>query len=385
MTERIHYDSARIKPPFLLNPVTIANLLSGGRQISQGTFVTNLVIRYHPDVSTTTPGTVAFGLSTSILTTPQEIAATSPSYAGAIWQPAILNVPKSTVNTQTWMSANSPALYLVASAVTGSFSLTCTIKLVSTLLAPVSLSPREELERLSLLTYVGPQLEGFSLVCCIPQYIDQWQGNGLVLNVDLTRAKGNTTTSNYGLATPNNKDYVAVVFGCSPYATWNYNSQNSSASWKDYTRCIWQYNYRDLPSGAPPATYYGSWRPIKGSTSWWCDIRPATAGATINGSIFRTYQAIAIVVLYYYYPNTDVFASDFLPGIQANPGLIMPEPPGQAQPEQPTYVPLLMATTQLLWSPYWEPTLTEDQLVRFSTAKQYLQDWPATGPGPRKA
>lgn len=381
MTERIHYSDAIVTTPLALNPVQLANTLSNRKTVTLGRFKTNLLIRYLPNVSTETTGSVAFAVSQTPHTTLASIAAVQPSYVGPVWRPAILNIPKSLLNLQSWLAADSRSLYLVAANAQGSFSITTTLALATSTNKPEAPipDPMLELGTLSTVAYVGPRLEGFSLVCCAPNNVGAWTGDGLAMNIDLTRATGKSTLASYGLRTPDNKPYVAVRFGMSSSYKWNYTTNNKSYSWKANTQ-LYSYSNRDPPTSALAASYHGSWRTINGSTSWWCDVRPTSSTGVVNGGSFTWYVPMCLLVLYYHFPNTDIFDPLFDPELFAHPGLRLPDPSGDAVVAAQQRVPMLMGILQQLWSPWWNPVNDPFQVNQLQHAKTALLSWPTTQP-----
>lgn len=380
MTERIHYSDAIVTPPTHLNPVLLANALSDRSTAALARFKTNVLIRYLPNVSTETAGTVAFAVAKVPHTALSTIAALQPSHTGPVWKPATLNIPKSLLNLQSWATADSECLYLVAANAQGSFAITTTLALASTTSKAHALTadPMIQLGRLSTVAFVGPRLEGFSLVCAAPDSPLTWTGEGISMNVDLTRATGNSTfAKSKGLRTPDNKPYIAVRFGMGSAYQYNYTTQNRDYDWRSSLQ-LYSYDSRNAPTGGITQTFVASWRPIHGSTNWWCDVRPHDYVQVINGVNYVMYRPLCLLVLYYYYPGIDIFRYDFSPKLLAHPEELLPVPPGQATPMKEQSIPLLMGTLQLLWSPYWLPIQERQQVEQLTNAKTALLDWPVT-------
>lgn len=380
MTERIHYDGAVVDLPLPLNPIILTTLLSNRRVAAQGRFVTNILVRYHPDVSTETAGTVAFAVSRLSSTNLQAISACVPSYTGPVWKPAQLNIPHSLVNVQEWLTENTPTLFLVADGARGNFTITCTIKLLISLAdkAYTAYDPYEQLSYLTTQCYVGPVLEGFSLVSCMAIDLNKWRGTGMVINVDMTNAGGRTTNSRQGLRTPRDKCYIAVLFGCGSIYDWKYYGDNNAYSWHTNTDVMWSYDNTSPPTGQVSVSQLGSWRPVVGSTQEWAWIDTDTVYTTVNGNAMTFYYPCSYVVLYYYYAGVNIFDPTFRPMLLAHPGSKVPLPPGLARPNTRQYIPLFMTKMQALWSPYWKPVRDIQQNAQLEQAKASLECWPVT-------
>lgn len=380
MTERLHYDRVVVEPPLRLNPVTLATLLSRRHAALSGKFLTNVTVRYNPSVSTETAGTVAFGLSRLPDTTLQQISALSPNYVGSVWKPATLNIEKSLLNTQDWLTSRSASLYLVAHNSQGTFTITCTIRLLVTQ-SDKAYYTYDEYEQLPLLTtscYVGPRLEGFSLACGAPDNLKTYNGNGVVINVDMTRATARTTRSSYGLLTPSSKTYLGVVFSLTGHYRWTFDSANRSMRWINSNHTLWSFNAQSPPTGAMDADDRGSSRVVIGSTAPWCWIESLYEYVNLSGTNFKFWYPYAVLVLYYYYPGVNIQNPDFRPSLRVHTRSLLPSPPGNAQPDKEQEVPLFMALMQALWSAYWHPDLDPLQKLQFTAAKRALEDWPTT-------
>lgn len=377
MTERVHYSEAPVTLPLPLNPVQLAEKLSNRTTVTLGRFKTNLLIRYLPNVSTETAGSVAFSVSKTLHTSFASIAAVYPSYVGPVWKPATLNVSKSILNLQSWSTADSECLYLASSAAQGTFTLTTTLSLVSSTAREEVDEPDDpyiDLAEISTVGFVGPRLEGFSLVCCAPSDLTDWRGDGVSINVDLTSAKALCSTAAIGLKTPTTKQYIGVRFGMSSSYNMTYDRRNRGFSWSSDSQL---YSFRkDTAVAAIEPTFFAQWRKIDGNPSGWAFIETSRTWEVVNGSRFEYYVPMCLLILYYHYPGTDIFDSNFKPGIIANPGRLMPLPPGAAVPEKIQSVPMLMGILQSLWSPYWKPLLDNEQFTRFEKAKQALLEWP---------
>lgn len=380
MTERIHYDNALVEPPTRLNPVTLATSLSKRRNALLGKFSTNLTIRYTPFVSTQTAGTVAFGVAQSPETTLHSISALSPSYTGPIWKPAQLNVPKSLLNVREWATSETNSYYLVVAGAGGNITITCTLHLqvAQQDKAYYTYDKFEDLPYLTTTCYVGPRLEGMSLICGMPINPDEWGGIGQVINIDLTRATGKTTTSSHIVCTPETKSYVAVQYAFGTQHKFEYDAYNAGLEWMPSTDVFYNYEDTGPPWGATRVAIVGRWRPIAGSPQGWCSIKPKSIRTTINGNAGTFWYPYTILLLYYHYPGVNIYDDSFKPGIYVHTKRVMPRPPGLAEPNEAQYIPMMMATMQALWSRYWYPDSTPLQTLQFTRAKQALEDWPTT-------
>lgn len=385
MTERLFVDACVVTLPLKLSAVSIANHLSPRSPQAQGRFLTAVQVRYQPNVSTETAGLVALGLTTTEDADLHTISANYPNYIGPVWKPASLQLPKERINLQDWAPLGAPSLYLVGHNVNGHVTITCTIQLtlaVTWPLPPAPVDPLKSLPELDTQAYVGPVLEGFSLVCCAPTTLQpEWGGVGQVINIDMTRARGHTTTSTYGLATPNNRPYIAVRYGFGSSFEYRYNTANSAYSWKSNTQVVYSYTNKDASTSALAIKYYASWRPIQGSTEWWCDVRPSKQQFVLGGNTFNWYVPMTQLVLYYYFPEVDVFDTAFTPGVRCVPASVLPCPPGDAIANKPQLVPLNMGRNQQLWSWWWQPdfgadTAGKELQYRFTEAKYALTKWP---------
>lgn len=379
MTERIHYDNALVEPPTRLNPVTLAATLSKRGNALLGKFSTNVTVRYTPYVSTQTAGTVAIGISHTPESTLHSISALSPSYTGPIWKPAQLNIPKALLNTQNWATSETGSYYLVVAGSGGNITITCTVQLqvAQQDKSYYSYDKFEELPYLTTTCYVGPRLEGFSLVCGMPLDPNEWGGYGQTINVDLTRASGRTTSSQ-AVCTPETKYYIAVMFSFGSQHKLEYDAYNASFEWHDTFDTLYNYEDQGPPWGATRVGITGKWRPVAGSTQGWCSVKGKSIRTTVNGSAYTFWYPYTILILYYYYPGIRIYDDAFKPGIRVQTKRILPRPPGLAQPNESQYIPLMMATIQALWSRYWYPESTPLQTLQFSRAKQALEDWPTT-------
>lgn len=396
MTERLFIDACVVTLPLRLSPVDIASKLSPRSPQAQGRFLTTVNVRYQPNVSTATAGVVALGLTTDPSATLRTIAANEPHHIGPVWKPATLLLPKDRINLQDWSTQGAPALYLVGVNMRGSISITCTLQLTLVASWPPPLPPPppppdpiEQLVSIDTQAFVGPVLEGFSLVCCAPNVLQpQWKGVGQVINIDLTRANGSSSTSSYGLRTPETKPYVAVRYGFGANFKYNYNSNNTTYSWQSNSQVIYGYTDQNGQQSAVPVSYYASWRPIRGSTGWWCDVRPSLTQVVLGGQTFDWYYPMCQLILYYYFPSVNIFASDFTPGVYCLPNDTLPCPPGAAEANKPQLVPLNMGKMQQFWSRFWHPNfalanLGNELQYRFTQAKYAFTQWPVNCPGTR--
>ena len=193
MTERLFIDACVVTLPLQLSPVTIASKLAPRSPQAQGRFLTAVSVRYQPNVSTATSGVVALGLTTEPNATIKTIAANEPNHIGPVWKPATIILPRDRLNLQEWSTQETPSLYLVGVNLAGHVTITCTLQLTLVTSWPLPAPPPNPLDQLAELdttAYVGPVLEGFSLVCCAPYTLQpQWKGVGQVINIDLTRGR----------------------------------------------------------------------------------------------------------------------------------------------------------------------------------------------------
>lgn len=375
MTERLHISEALLAPHASLNPVRLVHALSRRHDVTLGKFRTNLLIRYLPNVSTETAGSVAFAASPTPHSTLSAIAALQPSYTGPVWRPATLNVPKTLLNTQSWLAADSESFYLAAAGHKGTFTITVTLSLTTTTIVR---SPLYELTTLDLHAYVGPRLEGFSLAFVGPENVARWRGGGIVMNVDLTRGLGRSKDISQGFVTPDNKPYVAVRFGTTGAYTFTVNSQNSNYFWNE-VQMLDHYVNLPAPPGAITGLYFGTWRPIHGSTDYWARVQSKAYSVLVDanyGPRIDTYYTYGILILYYSYPNVDIFSETFSPFVPATHGNKVPNPSGNVNAHKEATLSPLRGVIPTLWSPYWLPLQNPTILDQLARSKDALMDWP---------
>lgn len=149
-------------------------------------------------------------------------------------------------------------------------------------------------------------------------------------------------------------------------------------SWKSYSSIVSDYTQGNSIAGIANVSYYGSWRPIKGSKSWWAEINPEKVNVVAGGVSTPHYYPCAQLILYYEYPGVDIFSSDFAPYLRIRPGDMLPCPSGTMLPNKEQKLPLNQSRLQMAWNPWWRPILTNSPLVveLFEKAKEDFTAWP---------
>lgn len=367
--------------PFELDPRRIANELTNQGWIGQAKFATSVTIRYSPNVPTSTSGETIIAATQVGTTDFVALSAATCKAVTPVWKGTTLVVPKDYLNFERWSRTGSPHLWLGASGVRGTVVISCTIKATTAGMLTPTPSRDAQLAHLNTYCFVGPVLAGFSLVSCMP-YRPQpvWQGTGQVININLRDGKGTTTSSRY-IRTPDNKSYVAVRYGFGNSFNYVYTTGNKPYAWKSNTHVIWAYKEQSADWYNVPVNYYASWRPIKGSTSWWAEINPTSDNYLLGGVTTTWYHPTTQLILYYEYPDVDIFSSDFAPSIQVEPRSVLPCPPGDAQPSKVQLLPMNNSRLQSMWSAFWNPDLSlesagRDLRYRFEKAKYALTKWP---------
>lgn len=381
MTTRIVVDRLVVDQfPFVLNPVRILDELVGVSFAQDARFHVSLVVRYTPSVSTSTPGQAFFSASIASSTQPATIAAHSPSVCTPVWKGCELIVPKDLLNPQRRTTSSQQWLYLNAAGFQGTVDISTTI-LATVLTLRRAVNPVKDLQTLFTQCYVGPILAGFSLVFCLPQYLQpSWTGRGYAMNYDMRAGRG-ITGNNLYIKTPGNKDYVAIVIGSGGVYDWKFQEGVPTPSFKTFKEFVWEYDNKESGSnnGMAP-NYFGSWTAIRGSANWWAEIRPRYTEYNIGGNYIKWYYPVTMLILYYEYPGVDVFDRRFEPSIKCDPDDVPCPSAGQGV-QYPSRVPLSNATMQCLWNPHWKPTVRDstegiELTDEFSSAKDYLLRWP---------
>lgn len=260
--------------------------------------------------------------------------------------------------------------------------ISCTLKCASQFKLPLPPQPPSLEDRLTTVNthcYFGPILAGFSLVGCMPQFdtANVWKGVGSVININLRDGSGVTTGNRY-IRTPEQKNYVAVRYGFGSNFNYTYSTSNKSYSWKSNSNVVEKYTTRTDPSETAPVSYWGSWRPVKGSTSWWAEINPTSQSGMINGVYTTIFYPCAQLIMYYEYPGVDIFSTTFRPYINIEPGNKLPCPSGTMVPNKLQSLPLNHSLLQVVWNPAWRPQLDDHPWVTnmFETSKTEFEAWP---------
>lgn len=372
---------------FPLNPLLIIRALTRSRWCSEAAFLTSVTVRYTPNVSSATPGEVILAASKAPTSTPAAAYASACKTIGPVWKSLHLVIPKELLNLQRWTREDDAHIWLSCVGAVGTVDLSCTLRCATQLHLPNTVLPSltERVSKLDTSCYLGPILAGFSyigLMVSDAQSIASfyWPGNGQVINVNLKDGKGVTTGNRY-IRTPENRNYVAVRYGFGSSFNYVYSSANTNYSWNSWKDTLASYTTKDKLSYAVQVSYYGSWRPIKGSTSWWAEINPKYTGVyeNVNNSmvLHNYYHPCTQLILYYEYPDTNIFSPDFKPSIQVTPGSDLPCFPGAATPNKTQMLPLNVSLLQAAWSPHWNPNLQmENQLSLFEDARDKFTAWP---------
>jgi len=361
--------------PVVLDPYVLANALTRLRWCSEAKFTSSICVRYTPNVPSNTPGQAILACSVKKLTDFSEANAAACKVIFPVWKSASLVIPKDMLKFETWSRGDAPTLWLSGIDIKGIVDITCTVQCaVHYQFSPIPPPPTtaDIVSTINTKCYVGPVLAGFSLVCCMPRYEGtSWNGVGQSINMDLKRGTG-LTTGNKWIRTPERLDYVAVRYGFGSDFSYSYNASNGNYAWKSYTHVIWKYQEQDAVTGAAGVSYYGSWRPIKGSTSWWAELNPTT------NTTYQNSYPCAQLILYYEFPGVDIFDANFVPSFRVHPGTCIPDPPGEAISNANQRLPLNTSRLQSLWNPAWLPVLDDAAAVRFTDAREALTSWPTT-------
>lgn len=370
---------------FPLHPLTIIDALTNARWCSEATFATSVTVRYTPNVSSDTPGQVILAVSRGVTTTPAAAYASACKAIAPVWKSLHLVVPKELLNFQRWTREQSSHLWLSCLGVAGSVDISCTIRCVTQLQLPRTVLPSltDRVSRLETNCYLGPILAGFSYVGLMVNSAQSiasfyWPGNGQVININLKNGEG-VTTGNRFIRTPENRNYVAVRYGFGSSFDYVYTSANKQYDWKTWKDTLSSYTAKSDLAYAVPVSYYGSWRPIKGSTTWWAEINPKSTRVSEGqpSTIHTYYHPCTQLILYYEYPGVDIFAPKFKPSIEVTPGDDLPCFSGTAVPNKTQKLPLHVSFLQTVWSPYWNPNLKlPGQLSLFEAAREELTAWP---------
>lgn len=364
--------------PFKLDPLLIANLLIPANLCGEATFASSVTVRYTPNVSSETPGQTVLAVFTRGITSVREAHAAACKVISPIWKGTSLVIPKDLLRFEDWSRSAQPSLWLSCVNVQGTVDISCTIKCAVQFKLTPTPNFEERLITLNTKCYLGPVLAGFSLVGCMPLWQGgSWSGNGRVININLQDGTGITTGHRY-IRTPEARNYVAVRYGFGSAFTYTYTSANKNYSWKSYSSVVSEYTTASAISGTADVSYYGSWRPIKGSTSWWAEINPSSTNVGSGSSAVPYYYSCAQLILYYEYPGIDIFSTDFAPHIRVHPGDILPCPAGIMSPNKEQKLPLNQSRLQMTWDPRWKPILTHPSLLvaMFEKAKEAFTDWP---------
>lgn len=368
--------------PFKLDPLLIANQLAPANWSGEATFVTAITVRYTPNVSSDTPGQVVLAAFTHGVTTVRDAHAAACKVISPVWKTAVLVIPKDLLRFENWSRSAQPSLWLSAVDVKGMVDISCTLRCASQFKLPPPPQPPSLEDRLTDVRtrcYFGPILAGFSFVGCMPYFQtgNLWGGSGSVININLRDGSGVSTGNRY-IRTPENKNYVAVRYGFGSNFDYVYTSANQNYSWKSSSNVVEKYTSRSDPSGTASVSYTGSWRPIKGNTSWWAEINPHYKNGMLNGVNTTTYYPCSQLIMYYEYPGVNIFSTTFRPHIDIEPGDNLPCPAGTKVPNKLQSLPLNHSLLQVAWNPAWRPYLNDFPWVvdMFETAKQEFEAWP---------
>lgn len=363
--------------PFKLDPLQLATRLLPANSCGEATFDSSVTVRYTPNVSSETPGQTVIAAFTRSVSTVREAHAAACKVISPVWKSASLVIPKDLLRFEDWSRGAQPSLWLSCVNVQGTVDISCTIKCaVQFTLTP---TPRLEdsLTTLNTNCYLGPVLAGFSFVGSMPQIqTGNWSGAGNVININLKDGTGKTTGNRY-IRTPEARNYVAVRYGIGS-ASYVYTTANKDYSWNSQSSVLSQYTNANPASGSANVFYTGSWRPIKGSTSWWAEVNTEKHSTVSNGVTTTRYYPCAQLILYYEYPGVDIFSPDFTPAIRVHPGDLLPCPSGNMSPNQEQQLPLNHSRLQMAWNAGWKPVLTNSPLAveMFENAKEEFIAWP---------
>lgn len=359
--------------PFKLDPLHIATRLLPANSCGEATFASSVIVRYTPNVSSETPGQTVLAVFTRGVSTVREAHAAACKVISPIWKSSSLVIPKDLLRFEDWSRSSQPSLWLSCVNPLGTVDISCTIKCA----VQFKLTPTPTLEeRISTLTtkcFLGPVLSGFSFIGCMPSKVSAtWGGNGNVININLKNGTG-ITTGNRWIRTPETRDYVAVRYGFGNSFGYSYTSANQKYSWQSFSYVLSKYTNAVPAPGSADVYFTGSWRPIKGSTSWWAEINP-----TKETSTGPYYHPCAQLILYYEYPGINVFSPDFTPSIRVRPGDMLPCPPGTMLPNLEQNLPLNHSRLQIAWNAGWKPQLTNSPFAveMFQEAKEDFTAWP---------
>lgn len=357
--------------PFKLDPLLIANTLIRSGCCGEATFASSVTVRYTPNVSSETPGQTVLAVFTRSVSSVREAHAAACKAISPIWKGTSLVIPKDLLRFEDW-SRGSPSLWLSCVNIQGTVDISCTIKCVVQFKLPPTLSLEDRISTLTTKCFLGPVLAGFSFIGCMPSKISgTWGGNGNVININMKTGIG-TTTGNRWICTPEKRDYVAVRYGFGNSFGYAYTSANQKYSWQSFSSVLSKYTSAVPAPGSADVYFTGSWRPIKGDTSWWAEINPTREPN--SGPYFPCAQ----LILYYEYPGINVFSNDFDPSIRVRPGNMLPCPPGNMIPNLEQKLPLNHSRLQIAWNAAWKPLLADSPFVveMFEQAKEDFTAWP---------
>lgn len=363
--------------PLKLDPLQIATQLLPANSCGEATFVSSVTVRYTPNVSSETPGQTVLAVFTRGISTVREAHAAACKVISPVWKGASLVIPKDLLRFEDWSRSTQPSLWLSCVNVQGIVDVSCTIKCV----VQFTLNPMRRVED-SLTTintncYLGPVLAGFSFTGSMPAIqFGTWSGGGNTININLKDGSGKTTSNRY-IRTPESRDYVAVRYAIGS-ADYVYTTANKKYSWKSYSYVLSKYTTSSPAPGSADVFFTGSWRPIKGSTSWWAEVNAKKQSIVSGGTTKTEYLPCSQLILYYEYPGVDIFSPDFAPAIRVHPGDLLPCPAGNMSPNQEQTLPLNHSRLQMAWNAGWKPVLTNSPLAveMFENAKKEFVAWP---------
>lgn len=369
--ETLVLDKILVQAPCCLNPVLLLETFKYRGYCRQARYKTNLLITYTPAVSTETAGLTAVGVTEQPCTDIDMIARAGLHFVSAVWRKASINVSKGLLSSKDWVSYDDKAPWLSAANVRGKILLSCTIQacIVS---SKVPLERPERLIDLNTTAIVGPRLAGFSLCYYGETYPMIAQYGGQVINIDLLKSRGWSTSARY-VRTPENQPYIVVRYGWYTFA-FVYNSNSKIQGW--YGNGDIMQTYDDSPNsnrGDKPH-FFGSWAKIRGNTSWWCETRPDYFRVEGVADLHQ-YRPYAVLFLYYDYGDVDIFSSDFRISPEITPSMDIPDPGPSYRPGQNYRLTLNGFSPFLLGSAEWNPKLTvveeknKEQLIAWPTVR----------------
>lgn len=369
MSETIHIDQHMVTLPLHLNPAELLQQVKSGVKVGQAKFTSSLLIRYHPDVSATTPGQVRFSLCGAQTNDSLIIAAGQPSTATPLWKTKTLLLSRRYLSTKEWYCPSDQCQWVCSDAVQSRFSITCTIKAVTVTNEKVEETQPPPPSLVKTHAVVGPRLAGFSLSYYGKDYPLTNPYGGQVINIDLARSKGRTTTARH-VVTPEDKDYIVVRYGWNTFS-YVYNSANQYISWSNNSHVIRTYDHPSHSNAGDPPSFWASWARLRGSTSWWCETQPIKYYPS-GGTFTPLYRPYAILFLYYDYGDVDVFDPDFKLSPEVLPSACQPT----LGPDLPEGNCILLTLNgmapYLMASDEWNPDYNE----QFMCLNKQLTDWP---------